>query len=281
LRISAASGLLEAFWKTWNVWWFDANDAKRRQTEAAKQLKLPVETEIDLGDGVKLELVLIPAGRFRMGVQAGEDNDLGVGYQWVWITKPFYIGKHEVTQEAWQRVMGTNPSAFKGPKNPVEKVSWKDCQDFLKKLNGLEKAPGQFRLPTEAEWEWACRAGARTRFCSGDGEGTLGEYAWYDANSGNTTHPVGKKQPNAWGLHDMHGNVWEWCGDWHDGYSKGWKPQTDPIGPATGSARVLRGGAWYLIPGLCRSAYRISNVPSFRFNIIGFRVVAVPVSAGP
>jgi formylglycine-generating enzyme required for sulfatase activity len=141
---------------------------------------------------------------------------------------------------------------------------------------GRGKGEGSFRLPTEAEWEWACRAGTRTRFCSGDADAGLAEYAWFDGNSGNTTHPVGKKQPNAWGLHDMHGNVWEWCGDWYDEYPKSWKPQVDPTGPASGSYRVLRGGWWSDDPVVCRSANRFSYHPASGRYHHGFRVVVVP-----
>jgi formylglycine-generating enzyme required for sulfatase activity len=263
------------FWRTWTVWWFDADEAKRRQVEAAAKLDVPVEKVVDLGDGVKLELVLIPAGRFRMGVQAGEDDDQILGHQWVQITKPFYMGKYEVTQEQFEKVMGANISFCKGARNPVENVSWKDCQDFLKKLNDLGKDPCRFRLPTEAEWEWACRAGTRTRFYSGDDEGALGEYAWCDANSGNTTHPVGEKKPNAWGLYDCHGNVMEWCGDWYEEYVHGWKPKADPTGPmrtrsSVVDVRVSRGGCWKTDACYCRSAYRHVIFPS-PYN--GLRVV--------
>jgi len=160
------------FWKTWTVWWFDADEARRLQAEAAAKVGMPVEKSVDLGDGVVMELVLIPAGRFKMGSSTGDEL-----LHWVRITKPFYVGKHEVTQEVWEKVMGANPSNFKGAKNPVEQVSWDDSQEFLKKLNGLGKEQGQFRLPTEAEWEWACRAGARTRFCFGDADKALADYA--------------------------------------------------------------------------------------------------------
>jgi formylglycine-generating enzyme required for sulfatase activity len=268
------------FWRTWNVWWFDADEAKRRQVEAAARLGVPVEKAVDLGDGVALELVLVPAGRFRMGSPAKEARrDDDEAQHWVRVTKPFYMGKCEVTQEQWAKVMGTDPSHFKGAKNPVEHVSWDDSQEFLKKLNGLGKEPGQFRLPTEAEWEWACRAGTRTRFCSGDADGALAEYAWSDAN-GNSTRPAGTRKPNAWGLFDMHGNVWEWCGDWYGAYGGGWMPKQDPAGPATGWGRVLRGGSWGADPGTCRSAIRVKNVPASGSEyFFGFRVVAVP--AGP
>jgi formylglycine-generating enzyme required for sulfatase activity len=268
------------FWKTWTVWWFDADEARRRQGETAQRLGLPVEKAVDLGDGVKLELVLIPAGRFRMGNPADEkDQWSGEAQHWVVITRPFYMGKYEVTQAQWTKMMWAKLSNFKGAKNPVECVSWDDSQDFLKKLNALGKERGQFRLPTEAEWEWACRAGTRTRFCSGDADEGLADYAWFGANSGSATHPVGEKRPNAWGLHDLHGNVWEWCGDWYgaDYYAKG--PRYDPTGPATGSDRVLRGGSWGSDTRYCRSSYRYGNYPANGSDNVGFRVVFVP--AGP
>jgi len=274
LGVVIALGLFGAwFWRTWTVWWFDADEAGRRQAEAARQLGLPVEKSVDLGDGVKLELVLIPAGHFRMGDQGGRDEY--VEHQWVRITRPFYIGKHEVTQEAWEKVMGTNPSGFKGAKSPVENVGWDGCQGFLKRLNALGKEPGVFRLPTEAEWEWACRAGTRTRFCFGDEESGLADYGWCDGNSGRTTHPVGAKQPNAWGLYDCHGNVWEWCGDWYHEYSQGWWPKVDPTGPVTGDHRVLRGESWLCIARGCRSACRVNDACPVLFSgILGFRLVA-------
>ena len=280
--IIIALGLFGAwFWRTWTVWWFDAGEARRRQAEAAAQLGLPVEKAVDLGDGVKLELVLIPAGRFRMGSPAKEkDREGNEAQHWVMITRLFYMGKHEVTQEQWEKVMGTDPSNFKGAKNPVECVSWGDSQAFLKKLNGLGKGPGQFRLPTEAEWEWACRAGTRTRFCSGETDEALADVAWFNANSGNTTHPVGTRKPNAWGLHDLHGNVWEWCADWYDSsyglQSTAYSLHTDPAGPATGSSRVLRGGSWGNDPRGCRSTYRGGVGPDVRYDVVGLRVVAVP-----
>jgi formylglycine-generating enzyme required for sulfatase activity len=293
------------FWNAWTNWQFGEDEARRRQVEAARQLGVPVETAVDLGGGVALDLVLIPPGMFDMGSpdgEAGRSGDESPVHR-VRIGRAFYVGKYEVTQEQWEKVMGANPSHCKGPKLPVECVSWDDCQEFLKRLNalvpnpvptvvgaGLKPAPTgprwAFRLPTEAEWEWACRPGTRTRFSFGDDDARLGEYAWYDANSGNTTHPVGEKQPNAWGLHDCHGNVWEWCADAWGSYSPNPWPgrfrwTRDPQGPATGSARVLRGGGWYGNPDGCRSATRGSGDPTDRFDGIGFRVVAAPVSAGP
>ena len=170
--------------------------------------------------------------------------------------------------------MGNNPSNFKGPKNPVEQVSWDDCQRFLKKLN--EKVGGgKFSLPTEAQWEYACRAGSTTRYYFGDDESELGDYAWYDENSGSKTHPVGEKKPNAWGLYDMHGNVWEWCQDWYDGGYYAKSPMDDPTGPATGSYRVGRGGGWFNAARLCRSANRDYFVPGVGSTHLGLRVSRV------
>jgi len=213
-----------------------------------------------------MELVLIRPGTFTMG----SENCSNATPHKVTITKPFYLGKHEVTQEQWQAVMGGTPSQFKGAKNPVEKVSWDDCQLFLRELQ--EKVPGQrFRLPTEAEWEYACRAGSTTKYCYGDDDVRLGACAWYSSNSDETTHPVGEKKPNAWGLYDMLGNVREWCADWFGDYPSG--EVADPTGPASGSGRVARGGAWYSDASAARSAYRIRYAPSARYYYCGFRVV--------
>jgi formylglycine-generating enzyme required for sulfatase activity len=174
--------------------------------------------------------------------------------------------------------MKNNPSYFKGAENPVEQVSWEDAVEFCRKLSELsaEKAAGNvYRLPTEAQWEYACRAGTTTQFSFGDDESDLGDYAWYRENSASKAHPVGGKQPNAWGLYDMHGNVWEWCQDWYDDYPSG--AVTDPTGPADGSGRVIRGGGWDFIAEICRSAYRSGFGPSFRsLSDCGFRVCLSP-----
>jgi formylglycine-generating enzyme required for sulfatase activity len=224
-------------------------DSTRQKTGVdSKTQEPPKEQTVDLGGGVMLDLVLIPAGSFTMGnaIVASEKPARKVT-----ITKPFYLGKFEVTQEQWEAVMGNNPSEFKGPKNPVEQVSWTDCQEFLVKLNA--KAGGQggkFVLPTEAQWEYACRAGSTGEFCFGNKEKQLGEYAWwYDENSGIETHPVGEKKPNAWGLYDMHGNVCEWCQDWYGTY--GAEAVDDPSGPTKGTSRVYRGGGWLDFAWLC------------------------------
>jgi len=222
---------------------------------------------VDLGGGVTMEFILIRPGWFTMG----SDKEVCK----VTLTKPFYLGKYEVTQEQWEKVMGNNPSDFKGAKNPVDQVSYADCQSFVTRMK--EKVPGQtFRLPTEAEWEYSCRGGATGDYCYGDGEGLLAEYAWYSSNANNMTHPVGEKKPNAWGLYDMHGNVWEWCADWYGEY-----PATavdDPQGPASGSGWVNRGGSWSSDADCCCSAFRGTDGPCAKYSCIGLRLArsAVP-----
>ncbi|MFM7929249.1 MAG: formylglycine-generating enzyme family protein, partial [Pirellula sp.] len=179
------------------------------------------------------------------------------------ISKDYYLGVHEVTQAQYEKVMGANPSYFRGDiqgsrsNHPVEQVSWEDAVEFCKKLSDLheEKAAGRvYRLPTEAEWEYACRAGSKTAYSFGESPKSLGDYAWFGSNSNNQTHPVGEKKANAWGLYDMHGNVWEWCRDRYGDYPKG--AVSDPTGPKKGSSRVSRGGSWYYEAAGCRSAYR-------------------------
>jgi formylglycine-generating enzyme required for sulfatase activity len=233
----------------------------------------PKELTVDLGGGVKMEFVLIPAGSFIMGHEKGVNDEKPVHK--VTITKPFYLGRYEVTQEQWQAVMGNNPSVFEGPKNPVEVVSWNDCRDFLAKLNEKLRSGGaKFGLPTEAQWEYACRAGTTTRYSFGDDPARLDDYAWWGNNAQRTTHPVGQKKPNAWGLYDMHGNVWEWCADGYaeDYYAK--SPAEDPVGPDSGASRVLRGGSWrdVVTPLAFRCAYRDNSRPDLRLSDSGFRV---------
>jgi len=224
---------------------------------------------------IGMEFKLIPAGTFTMG-EGDEAHE-------VTLTRPFKMGVHEVTQAQYEQVMGNNPSKFNAAENPVEMMSWDDAVEFCRRLSELpsEKAVGNiYRLPTEAEWEYACRAGTTTQFSFGDDDSDLGNYAWYAENSlyaensAPTTHPVGSKLPNAWGLYDMHGNVWEWCQDWDGDDSSG--SFTDPDGPASGSHRVLRGGSWGGSAALCPSAYRIMHYPSERYSDFGFRVSLAP-----
>jgi len=223
----------------------------------------------DSAISIGMEFKLIPAGTFTMG--DGDDaHD-------VTLTKPFKMGVHEVTQAQYEQVMGVNPSKYKGADNPVETVSWEDAVEFCRKLSELpaEKAAGNvYRLPTEAEWEYACRAGTTTKYSFGDDESDFGEYGWYRENSGRTTHQVGSKLPNAWGLYDMYGNVWEWCQDWHGDYPSG--AVTDPAGATSGSDRVIRGGGWNDPAVDCRSASRYRIIPSVRVSSGGFRVCLSP-----
>ena len=216
---------------------------------------------------MKYEFVKIPAGEFDMGSNNGEDEEMPV--RKVRISRSFQLGKYPVTQEQWKAVMGNNPSSFEGASRPVEQVSWDDVQEFLDKLN--RPSDGfEYRLPTEAEWEYAARAGT-----TGDDLVNLGEMGWYVANSGDETHPVGEKKPNAWGLYDMQGNVYEWVQDWYDSeyYGSRPNPDTDPSGPASGSLRVVRGGTWSYPAQYCRSAYRFRDRPGYRFNALGFRLL--------
>jgi len=224
---------------------------------------------VGLGLGVDLELVRIPAGSFVMGSNKGEGDERPLHL--VTIPRPFRLGKHQVTQRQWQAVMGSNRSHFKRPDCPVESVSLYECRGFLKKLS--EMTGRNFTLPSEAEWEYACRAGSITEFCFGDDESGLDEFGWYYANSGGKPHPVGQKRPNAWGLYDMHGNVSEWCEDaGHDSYAGAptdgsvWKPE------GRSAQRILRGGSYGLPAKYCRSAYRTACSSKYRWSSTGCRV---------
>ena len=245
---------------------FSAEAAKSAQKELAKSLGKLIEAKIDLGKGVKLEMVLIPAGKFMMGYP-GKDNE-------VTLTKPFYMGKYEVTQEQWQAVMGSNPSDAKGLKLPVNNVTWNDCKDFARKLNA--KTNGGYRLPTEAEWEYACRAGTTASYSFGNAI-TPTDANYGDLKIGKPL-AVGSYKSNAFGLFDMHGNVWEWCEDWFGDYSAG--VVIDPKGPTTGLGRVLRGGSFYfdLVGGsTARSSHRYSFTPSGQGGgRDGFRLARTP-----
>ena len=231
-------------------------------------------------NSIGMRFVPIPAGTFTAGTFKMGDADYGPAHK-VTLTQAFELGQHEVTQEQYEKVMGKNPSKFKGKQKPVEQVSWNDAVEFCRKLSELpEEKSGDYayRLPTEAEWEYSCRAGTKTSYSFGWGGTVLGDYAWYQKNSGNTTHAVGGKKPNTWGLYDMHGNVWEWCQDWYDDYPSG--SVTDPTGAASGSYRVLRGGGWFGNSEYCRSAYRLrfaagrdGGTPDFRGFNVGFRVL--------
>ena len=237
-------------------------------TVMAQEVKPGKAEVIDLSKDVKLEMVLVPAGKFKMGSPESEKGrrDYETQHE-VTLTKPFYMGKYEVTQEQWEAVMGKYPGATKGAKLPVTNVSWDDCQKFIVKLN--ERTKGGYRLPTEAEWEYACRAGTTTEYSVGD------SLTKADANiSDDSTKAVGSYKPNAFGLYDLHGNVWEWCEDWFTDYPAG--AVTDPKGPATGERRVLRGGSFNLIASIARSSFRNYFAPSARDLNIGFRLARTP-----
>ena len=220
-----------------------------------------------------MEFTLIQPGTFKMGSENGRENERPVHS--VEITKAFYMGKYEVTQSQWETVMGSNPSKFreKGGNHPVESVSWDDVQLFLKKLNaGSDK----YRLPTEAEWEYAARAGTSSKFSFGNDPSQLDAYAWYNNNSNGETHPVGTKRPNPWGLYDIHGNVLEWVNDFYGEVYYKTSAVRDPKGVESDKRRVLRGGAYLNNDSDLRSARRSGINAGNRFFNIGFRVVWVP-----
>jgi formylglycine-generating enzyme required for sulfatase activity len=220
---------------------------------------------------LKAKFVLIPAGTFMMG--SPEDEPGGIEDETlhqVTISKPLYMQTTEVTQWQWKKVMGGNPSYFKdcGDDCPVENISWDDAQAFIRKLNSME-GTDKYRLPTEAEWEYSCRAGSTMAYCFGDDPGRLGEYAWYCDNSGDKTHPVGRKKPNAWGLYDMHGNVYEWVQDGLEYYPAG--HVTDPECPPS-EDQVSRGGSCNSYDRDCRTAVRGVCRPGCRGGNMGFRL---------
>jgi formylglycine-generating enzyme required for sulfatase activity len=250
-------------------------DALAKLGPAPEPKSGPAGLTLDLGKGVTMKLVLIRPGKFMMGSpdsEPGRASDEGPQHE-VTISKPLYMGATEVTQAQYEAVMGTNPSKFKGPTNPVEMVSWDEAAEFCRRLS--EKTRKTFRLPTEAEWEYAYRAGSKTRFPFGDSESALGDYAWYGSNSGGKTNPVAQKKPNAWGLYDVLGNVWEWCADWFGSYSSG--ASTDPQGASSGGLRVVRSGSWRNGDAeRFRCAYRTNFAPVRRSEDCGFRCAMTP-----
>jgi formylglycine-generating enzyme required for sulfatase activity len=227
-------------------------------------------------NSLEMMMVKIPEGSFRMGgdmtAEQADENE-NPRHQ-VRIKSSFYVGQYAVTQSQWEAVMGDNPSEFPGALHPVERVSWNDAREFIKKLNAVEKK-GIYRLPSEAEWEYAARAGSQTTYCFGNDSSELESYAWYKKNSDRQTHAVGQLLPNAWGLYDMHGNVHEWCQDWYEKtyYSK--SPSVDPPGPPKGLAKISRGGDWGSDDWYCRCAIRSLSSPDRRGNRLGFRLVWV------
>jgi len=334
-------------------------DGKETIEAYAAKVNLPPTKSLDLGNGIKLDLVLIPAGQFMMGatepakpnitvananalcyfggaasgllllalmIKALRNRKFSFSLRWlilmtiasgvliggitrrsmalreleqyfsamllydqthsdekpahsVTLTQPFYMGKYTITQPQYQTVMGTNPSHFKGTQLPVDSVSWNDAHELCAKLSGILRTQAlEARLPTEAQWEFACRAGTQTLFYSGNQLSDLDAIGWHIDNSGGTTHPVGSKPPNAFGLYDMQGNVWQFC---QDAYSERYLtlPPTDPVNEA-GSTRLVRGGSWDSTPDYCRASLRIHGEPDLRIDIDGIRVV-VPGTGTP
>ncbi|MHC6201933.1 formylglycine-generating enzyme family protein [Breznakiellaceae bacterium SP9] len=247
--------------------------AKKRDEQKAAAVQVPPD------------MVLVPAGTFSMGYNNGGSSEKPVHQ--VSISKPFLMGKYPVIQKEWAAVMGSNPSKWKGDTLPVEQVSWFAAVEYCNKrsekegltpvysgsgtaITGNFNANG-YRLPTEAEWEWAAKGGGKDFIIRKySGSNNADTVAWYDANSGGRTHEVGTKAPNRLGLYDMSGNVWEWCWDWFGNYPR--RAQTDPLGAASGSLRVRRGGDWVLDAAFLRSAYRNSASPANRYEFVGFRV---------
>ena len=252
-----------------------------RKVETVNTTVVTKQTPDTYTNSLGMEFILIPEGEFMMGAVPQDKNasDDEKPQHKVRITKPFYMGKYPVTQEEWERLMGNNPSSFikAGKRAPVEKVSWNDCQEFIKKLN--QKEGKTYRLPTEAEWEYSSRggdSGSSTIYTYGDDANKLGDYAWYNSNSGGTTHPVGQKKPNSLGLYDIMGNVWEWCGDWYDGKYYKNSPSADPKGADKGGSRVLRGGSWGSFARSGRLSDRGISNPDGRDVNCGFRLVLLP-----
>ena len=263
----------------------------KKSSQCRYHVSLPKPSVMDKGgnkeytvNGVRFKMIAVAGGTFTMGATSEQQNPYNGERPTHTVTlSDYYIGETEVTQELWAAVMGSNPSYFTGNmQRPVEQVSWDDCQTFIRKLNRLTGA--NFRLPTEAEWEFAARGGRNSRGYQYSGSSNLGNVAWYDGNSSDTTHPVKTKSPNELGIYDMSGNVWEWCQDWFGSYSS--SSQTNPTGPSTGSVRfsrvsnpteadfyrVYRGGAWYGSARDCRSAARGYGTPDNRDYNLGLRL---------
>jgi formylglycine-generating enzyme required for sulfatase activity len=262
----------------WENGKFTGNSSKAENNKKSSIKTPPLGEEFTV-PSISMEMIWCPPGTFTMGSPISEKGRIDDEFQHqVTLTNGFHLGKYEVTQAQWERVMGNNPSSFKGSNRPVENVSWKDAVDFCRKLNSIEKKAGRvaqgksYQLPTEAQWEYACRAYTTTAYSWGNYlSDSQANYNWnkYDNRKGET-HNVGNYAANPWGFFDMHGNVLEWTADWYH-YSSG-NPVFDPSGPASGSRRVLRGGAWGSAGTQLRSAKRISVNPNDRNEFIGFRV---------
>ncbi len=248
-------------------------ERERREKVEKERKEREARGEVEV-KGVKFKMVYVEGGTFTMGATAEQGSDAwGDERPTHKVTlSDYYIGETQVTQALWKAVMGDNPSDRKGDNLPVERVSWEDAQEFIKKLNGVTGRT--FRLPTEAEWEYAARGGKNSKGYKYSGSNSIDEVAWYDGNSGGKTHPVKEKKANELGLYDMSGNVWEWCNDWYGEYSS--DAQTNPQGPEKGSDRVLRGGGWLIYARHCRVSYRYFNAPMGHDHFVGFRLVMCP-----
>jgi formylglycine-generating enzyme required for sulfatase activity len=246
----------------------------QRKTNIAKHYFPRIKMIETITNRIEMELVLIPPGSFRMGgdknLEQAEDHE--TPRHRVNITNTFYIGKYAVTQREWSEIMNHNPGEFKNETRPVERVSWNDVQGFIQKLNKKEETD-TYRLPTEAEWEYSARADTQNAYNFGPDINLLTQYVWYRKNSEGKTHPVGGLKPNPWGLHDMHGNVHEWCQDWFDRNYYSQSPSIDPSGPTSGLAKVLRGGDWSSDAWYCRCASRSLSSPDRRSSRVGFRLI--------
>ncbi len=255
---------------------------KRKAPDDAAKAPSPSASESKTESSA--EMVKLPGGRFSMG----DENEIDAPPHEV-VISPFFMGKNLVTQEEYERVMGDNPSRWKAGKNPVEQVRWSDAVKYCNKrseLEGLEPcydlqswqcnfAANGYRLPTEAEWEYACRAGTKTAYYFGDSASKLPAHAWFEDNANGKPQPVGGKSPNPWGLHDMHGNVWQWCNDFYqvDYYQQA--PEKDPRGPEAGETKVVRGGAWKFSADSCRSGYRYNENPGYADVCFGYDIYGV------
>jgi formylglycine-generating enzyme required for sulfatase activity len=245
----------------------------KKEIDTLTKTKEKTEELTKQDNSIGMEFTMISAGKFNMGSEESDDEE---PVHNVKINNPFYLGTYPVTQREWKAVMGNdnNPSDFKGDDLPVEQVSWVDVQEFIKKFNEKEGAD-KYRLPSEAEWEYACRAGTTTRYSFDNSKSKFGYHGWYVNNSDVETHTVGQKKPNSWGLYDMHGNVWEWVQDeWHDSYD-GAPADGSAWEVGDGAVRVYRGGCWLSLAGECRSASRDRRDPrsSGRERYIGFRLL--------
>jgi formylglycine-generating enzyme required for sulfatase activity len=261
-------------------WPFDAKEAAKRQADAAKEFGVPKQLSVDLGQGLPLKLILIPPGKFMMGSPETETSDWPTAgarrtnerLHEVSITRPFYKSVYKVTQEQYMQILGTNPSQFPGQAHPVDAVTWDDAVRFCERSSS--KTNRKIHLPTEAQWGYAARAGTATRYFFGDDEAKIPDFMWYRENSTGKTHPVGQKPPNAWGLFDVHGLLWEYCSDFFaDSFGD---EKNDPMGPAAGTTHSTRGGTYGSRPPFVRSAIRVAspadNATKEVLGHFGFRV---------